>query len=226
MPQIEKPVIAPLASSPDVYEPAEDSEMLAERVAADARVRDAVLEIGTGSGVQAITAALKPSVKSVVATDVNREALKLAAENARANGAASKIVFVESDLFARIPKKKFDCVLFNPPYLPTAENEKIDGVANAAFDGGGARGRRVTQRFLMDVKKFLKPNGVVLLVQSSLNDYGKTLREFARLGFKAEVVASRRFFFEEIVVIKAVLKTGKKLKPLRQRRRVLKARTR
>jgi release factor glutamine methyltransferase len=194
-----------LKSSPDVYEPSDDSELLAECV--EKLASGSVLEIGAGSGLQAIVAALKPGVTQVTATDVSPEALRLARENARANGvAAGKIRFVESDLFARVPKPRggFDCVIFNPPYLPTARDEKIKGVINSAFDGGGAAGRRVTQRFLRGVRRFLKPGGVVLLVQSSLSDYEKTIAQLKKMGFEASVAASRRFFFEEIVVVKAV----------------------
>ncbi len=201
-----------LGNSPSVYEPAEDSEMLAEIVAREALARGFVLDVGTGSGLQAITAALKPSVKSVVATDVNREALKLAHKNAAANGAgvAKKIRFVESDLFARVrkPHGGFDCVVFNPPYLPASAEEKIPGFIGKAFDGGGARGRRVTERFLKGVKRFLKTGGVVLLVQSSLSGYPKTVRALESKDFDCEIAARRRFFFEEIVVVKAVLKAG------------------
>ncbi|MFH0973178.1 MAG: HemK2/MTQ2 family protein methyltransferase [Candidatus Micrarchaeota archaeon] len=196
-----------LGFSPSVYEPAEDSELLAEAVASDAGVRGVVLDVGTGSGLQAIVAARKRGVARVVATDVNPEALKLASENAAANGVAGKIVFIESDLFERVPHKKFDCVVFNPPYLPTAKKEKVRGTLNAAFDGGGAKGRRVTDRFLRGVKRFLAPNGVLLLVQSSLSDYRATIGFLERAGFRTRVAASRRFFFEEIVVLRGVLKT-------------------
>jgi release factor glutamine methyltransferase len=194
-----------LASSPSVYEPSDDSELLAEVVEREAK--GCVLDVGTGSGVQAIAAALKPRVTQVTATDVNPAALKLAATNAKANGAASKIRFIESDLFARVPRgASFDCVVFNPPYLPTARGEKVKGKLNSAFDGGGARGRRVTERFLrgLALGRFLKPGGVVLLVQSSLSGFGKTIEQLEKLGFSARVAASRHFFFEEIVVLRGV----------------------
>ena len=195
-----------LRASPGVYEPAEDSELLAEQVARDAGVRGIVLDVGTGSGLQAIVAARKRGVARVVATDVNAEALKLAAENAAANDVGKKIIFVESDLFARVPHKKFNCIIFNSPYLPTAKKERVRGALNAAFDGGGAKGRRVTDRFLREVKRFIAPNGVLLLVQSSLSDYEKTMSFLEHAGFQTRVAASRRFFFEEIVVLRGVLK--------------------
>ena len=57
----------------EVYRPAEDSHLLSKHV--NRLVHGEVLDMGTGSGIQAITAALKQEVESVVAVDINPKAL-------------------------------------------------------------------------------------------------------------------------------------------------------
>src|SRR3989338_9032417 len=77
-----------------VYEPAEDSQLLASAV--EKYASGSVLDMGAGSGIQAITAAKKTGVKSVVAADVNDDALKHAAAAAEKEKVASRIAFVKS----------------------------------------------------------------------------------------------------------------------------------
>ncbi|HPX77561.1 MAG TPA: methyltransferase, partial [Methanobacterium sp.] len=66
-------------------------------------------------------------------------------------------------------------------------------------------GRKVIDRFLAQVKNHLNPGGKVQMVQSSLSDNEKTLKKFEELGFKASITAQEKGFFEEMVVITAVL---------------------
>jgi methylase of polypeptide subunit release factors len=79
-----------------VYTPREDSYLLAEAV--NGLVEGIVLDMGTGSGIQAITAALKPQVTEVVAVDINPLALELAERNALKSGVREKIRLVKSSL--------------------------------------------------------------------------------------------------------------------------------
>jgi len=192
-----------------VYAPKEDSLLLAFAVRSLARGK--VLDLGTGSGIQAIAAAQKPLVTAVVATDINPEALGAAEANAVAAGVVGKIAFIESDLFSSLAVEKFDCICFNPPYLPTADDEHVSGSLDAAFDGG-PDGRRLTDAFISQVKAFLAPKGIVLLVSSSLadsagegNGNAETLAKLEAQGFKCEILVSQKFFFEELVIISAAL---------------------
>jgi release factor glutamine methyltransferase len=192
-----------------VYAPREDSLLLAFAVRSLARGR--VLDIGTGSGIASIAAAQKPVVVSVTAVDVNPDALECAQANAEALGVDGKIVFLESDLFSALGGEKFDCICFNPPYLPTSEEEHVKGGLDAAFDGG-PDGRRVTDAFIPQAKAHLNAGGIVLLVSSSLadsagegNGNAETLGKLEAEGFKCEILVSQKFSFEELAVISAVL---------------------
>lgn len=185
---------------PEVYAPAEDSFLLADNL--DITRIDQVLEIGTGTGFIAIAASKKAG--KVIATDINDNAINCAIKNAVTNKAYN-IELRKGYLFEPVDGEKFDVILFNAPYLPTSEDEKLDEELNAAFDGG-LKGRDIIDRFIEQVKDYLNEEGRVQLVQSSLADNEKTLSKLKDLGFDAEITASQKCFFEEIVVITGKLK--------------------
>jgi release factor glutamine methyltransferase len=182
---------------PEVYDPAEDTVLLAENLEVDRN--DTVLELGVGSGYVSLRAAQK--AKFVVGIDINVHAVRLAKCNAKLNNIGN-IDFVLGDLFGPIGKS-FSLILINPPYLPDTgniERRPIDLSWN-----GGIDGRSVIDRFLEDVDRYLQPTGRLLMVQSSASGYDKTMERFAALGFKVRKVAEKRFFFEKICVLEATV---------------------
>ena len=94
-----------------IYKPREDSELLAKYVKKYAFGN--ILDMGTGSGIQALTAAKNKKVRSVLAADIQEEVIDYNKENIK----NKKIKFIVSDLFSNI-KGKFETIIFNPPYLP------------------------------------------------------------------------------------------------------------
>ena len=182
---------------PEVYEPAEDTFLFAENL--DIQRKDEVLEIGTGTGLIAVYAAQR--TRKVVATDINEHAVKCALKNTITNRTYN-IELRKGNLFEPVEGEKFDIILFNTPYLPTSSDEKLNEELNTAFDGG-LEGRDTIDQFIEQVKDYLNDGGRVQLVQSSLADNEKTLSKLTELGFEAEITASKKCFFEEIVVITA-----------------------
>jgi release factor glutamine methyltransferase len=180
---------------PQVYEPAEDSYLLAENL--ELNRRDEVLEIGTGTGIIAVCAARK--VARVVATDINPHAIQCTTKNLIANRAFN-VELREGNLFEPVLDEKFDLILFNTPYLPTEEDEMPDDDLNAAWDGG-INGREVIDGFLDGLCQHIREGGRVQLVQSSLSDMEKTIGRLEEMGFHAWVSARKKCFFEDIVVI-------------------------
>ena len=79
-----------------------------------------ILDIGTGSGCLAITAARLYPAAQVTAVDISQEALDVARENARRLGAAN-VVFQEMDFLQATPEGKYDAILCNPPYVAADE---------------------------------------------------------------------------------------------------------
>ena len=181
-----------------VYEPAEDTFLLAENL--KVKKTDKVLEIGTGTGIIAIITS--KITERVVAVDINKHAVECAKMNSNINH--SNIDVRLGDLFDSIKDEKFDTILFNTPYLPTNEDERVDDELEAAWDGG-VDGRVVINRFIEEVSGHLNPGGRVQLVQSSLSNVEQTVGRLMEKGFDVSITASERFFFEEVVVLTATL---------------------
>ena len=126
------------------------------------------LDFGTGSGCLAIAVAAKSPGAKIFALDVSAAALALARQNAVANQATSRIEFVESDGFAALPSdSRFDLIVSNPPYIPTAEIETLepevrDYDPRSALDGG-TDGLDFYRRLAVEAGKFLKPAGKIML---------------------------------------------------------------
>ena len=172
-----------------VYQPEADTFLLLEAAQDEARAGDRVLEIGTGSG--RIACALLRTC-DVVATDINPHA----AFCARNPG----LDVVRCDLFSGI-RGRFDLVLFNPPYLPTLAEERIDDWLEYALDGG-ATGRDTITQFAASVSGVLAPGGRILLLISSLTGLPEVRDLFAGHGFTADVVRQHAVEDEELFVLR------------------------
>jgi release factor glutamine methyltransferase len=178
-------IITPL---PGVFHPRSDTWLLAEVVRRQDAVRGAdVLELGTGSGAIAVSAA-KAGASRVTVVDVSRRALATAWLNARINGV--RVVPRHGDLFAPVQGERFDIVVSNPPYLPS-RRIPTRGAARA-WEGGGADGRGILERICANVASHLKPGGSVLLVHSSVNGVSRTLDALEAAGLRACVVERER----------------------------------
>ena len=186
-----------LNTDDNVYNPAEDSYLLADNL--EIREGQSVLEIGTGSGIVAMYASRLTD--RITVTDINFDACELARRNFMDNG-IENIEILFGNLFEPVKERKFDVILFNTPYLPTEDDDVIDDTINYAFDGG-VNGRKVIDLFLNEVGNHLNDGGIVQLIQSSLSGNQETLTMLDELGFIAEIKASEHFFFEDITLINA-----------------------
>jgi release factor glutamine methyltransferase len=176
-----------------VYQPEADTFLLLSAAKAEVKPGDRVLEVGTGSG--RIAAALVQDC-DIVATDINPHATFCA----RKEG----LDVVRCDLFSGL-RGRFDLVLFNPPYLPTQAEEKIDDWLEYALDGG-ANGRKVIERFAASVGGVLAPGGRILILVSSLTGLSDVVELFAGCGFSAGVVRQQTVEDEELFVLRIVQK--------------------
>ena len=175
-----------------VYEPAEDSFLLADSAVSHARDGMCILEVGTGTGF--VSAVLKANFNvEIVSTDIS----PYAARCARSNG----IEVIRTDMFSGLKSGPiFDMIIFNPPYLPTSDEEKVSGWLNYAFDGG-MDGRVVVERFVDEAGKYLARNGLILLLVSSLTGIEHVKTKMESVGFYVSIVGRTRCFYEELVVL-------------------------
>lgn len=192
-----------LKNHPKVYEPAEDSFFLAENIKPPPKGR--VLDVGTGSGILALFAAETASY--VLGVDVNPHAVNLAKENAEING-IKNAEFRVGDLFSCIKSDEvFDVIIFNPPYLPVKESDALGKAWS-----GGAKGMEVIRRFISSASKHLKKEGTIFLLASSLNDINEIKKLFSEEGLSCSIVARKRLFFEELMVLRCSFAVFNRLK--------------
>lgn len=165
-----------------IYEPREDSFLLQKYVKKYAKGK--VLDMGTGSGIQAETA-LK-NTKEVLAVDINQECVDFVKKKG--------INCIQSDLFQNI-KGKFDLIIFNPPYLPEDKREPED---SKLMTTGGKKGYEILEKFLKETKNYLEENGRILTIISTLT--GDVENLFNKEGYKFRLLETQKLFFEELKV--------------------------
>lgn len=149
--------------------PRQDTETLVELVLQEQHGREKkLLDLCTGSGCIAISLAVKGGYKSVTATDLSEEALKVAERNAKTH--QKTIIFRQGDLFTALPQSEagtFDIITSNPPYIPTAviatlEPEVRDHEPMMALDGT-EDGLKFYRQIAKKAGTWLKPGGVIYL---------------------------------------------------------------
>jgi release factor glutamine methyltransferase len=130
------------AVDPRVLIPRPETELLVETALRSiaAIERPAVLDVGTGAGAIAITLALERPDARVCATDVSEEALAVARANAHRLG-ADRVALRQGDLIDPFAAERFDLVVSNPPYVPSAEIDTLAAEVRLhepriALDGG------------------------------------------------------------------------------------------
>ena len=171
-----------------IYWPAEDSYLLQKYVMK--HVAGLVLDMGVGSGIQAIAAASKKLVKFVIAVDIDPTVLDFAKQRAAEEGVSEKIEFRLSNLYQNV-HESFDWIIFNPPYLASEP-----GVIDPTWDGGKS-GSEILNRFLLESKGHLNQGGAILLVYSSETEVVTT-----GAGYNWEILEEVNAFFEKIFCAK------------------------
>jgi release factor glutamine methyltransferase len=174
-----------------VYEPAEDSFLIKKEV--ERLAKGDVLEIGTGSGILAEAASKSKKVKSVVAVDIKKEAIEYCIDHVK----DKKITFIVSDLFSKVPKQKFDTIIFNPPYLPAEKGESWDIATEVS---GGKHGYELTERFIAEVNDYLDTDGIVLLLFSTLTGKFRVDQFIKDALMQHKELSMQKISFEQLFV--------------------------
>lgn len=153
-----------------------------------------VVEIGTGSGVIALAAA-RAGAASVVAIDINPNAARAAADNARRNGFGDRVFGLCSNLMTAVaPGPKFDLILSSPPSFAGEPRD----LADRAWHAGP--GYRDILALFEQARERLAPGGAFYILLSSDSDLGLLGELMQRAGFRARLAVERSILIESLVL--------------------------
>jgi release factor glutamine methyltransferase len=156
------------------------SHLLGECVLEEVRETDRVLDMGTGSGVNAILAASKS--KDVLAVDINPDALESARRNAELNGVADRVTVCESDVFEHVDGV-FDLIVFDPPFRWFKPRDMAErATTDEAY--------RALTAFFEQVDGHLAPDGRVLVFFGSTGDVDYLHHLIDAAGFSRDQLRS------------------------------------
>jgi release factor glutamine methyltransferase len=157
------------------------SNLLGQAVLADVRENDRVLDMGTGSGVNAILAA--SNATDVVAVDINPHAVAAARRNAERNGVADRVEVRQSDVFSAVDGT-FDLIVFDPPFRWFAPRDLLEvAMTDENYQAMTA--------FFRNAKQYLAPNGRMLIFFGTSGDLGYLKQLADEEGFTTQVVAQQ-----------------------------------
>lgn len=149
---------------PDVFSPADSRSSLAHLDLIDFPVGGSFLEIGSGTGVIAISAALA-GCAAVTATDLSPAAVQNTKLNAERFGVADRLTCMESDVFDALPASaKFDVIYWHSSNVWAPPSLDVDNVHVLAYVDPGYAAH---QKFLRDAPGHVTPGGRILLAVSS-----------------------------------------------------------
>lgn len=206
-----------------VYEPAEDTFALLDALEQDAdQIRNQdprlIVEIGCGSGcVSAFMANLLKSQTrgdssaAFLCTDINPLALDATLETAQRNEMSNVLSVLQMNALDGLMqrcKSNIDVLLFNPPYVPTFEEEEQMAQMKASIEGswaGGSLGRRLLDELLPQLPHLLAPNGGILyFVAIKQNQPEQLVEQLSSYGLHASICLSRRAGREHLFIIRAI----------------------
>ena len=167
----------------DEYPPSEDTFFMADYVEREKGY--SALDVGSGSGY--LTRLLNSNFSFVVGTDINFHVLKdqtYKTSNLICCNGADAINY------------EFDLIVCNLPYLAT------DEILDIATDGG-LEGFEIPKKILDSVYDKMKLDGKFIFVTSSLSNYQKLIEYSEKLGLKSKVIARKKLFFEELILVES-----------------------
>ena len=172
-------------SNNEPYAPAEDTYFLEDHLVNE-KGKNA-LDIGTGTGY--LTRTLSQNFSQVIGTDIDFDSL--INQNKKIK---NRICCDAADAL----NCKFDLIVCNMPYLQSDEisDRKVDG---------GKEGVEVPLKIIKSAVNCLSDSGKMLFVTSSLANYEKLMDESEKLGLDLKIVAKKKLFFEELIIVEAKL---------------------
>ena len=168
----------------DEYPPSEDTFFIVDNI--ENEKGNSALDVGSGSGY--LTKLLSDNFSYVVGTDINFDVLKNQTYKTK-----NLVCCNGSDAL----KIKFDFIVCNLPYLATTE------IIDIATDGG-EEGFEIPKKIFDSVIPNMAEAGKFVFVTSSLSNYQKLIDYVEKLGMKTRIIAKKKLFFEELILVEAV----------------------
>jgi len=177
--------------APGVLIPRHDTETLVEEAIKRCSAGAAILDIGVGSGCIAVALAKFCPVVRIFGVDFSVKALELARRNARCHGVT--VSLLQGSLFEPLAGRKFNLIVSNPPYIPTADiaglqPEVRDYEPREALDGG-ADGLDYYRRIIPAAPDHLLPDGWLLL-EVGIGEVPDVLEIFSTTGMFDELFSA------------------------------------
>ncbi|WP_417383003.1 peptide chain release factor N(5)-glutamine methyltransferase [Gimesia sp.] len=154
----------------NVLVPRPDTETLVMELVDEAQklTNPFILDLCTGSGCIAISAAANCPNAKFLATDISEPALAIAQKNAESNDLSNQVDFLLSDCFEQITSGTlFDVIVSNPPYIPDAEIEQLEKDVRQHEPrlalSGGKDGLDFYRKIIQQAGGYLKDNGLLML---------------------------------------------------------------
>jgi release factor glutamine methyltransferase len=171
--------------TPDVLVPRPETELLVEEAVSWLEAnpsRRKMVDVGTGSGIIAISLADRFADLQVTAIDISAPALLVAQENAQLHGLNDRITFKNNDLLSGV-EDHFDLITANLPYIPSRTLQTLSVLKHEprlALDGG-EMGLDLIERLLKQAVNCIQPRGLILLeIEAS---QGQSAPELAKQVF-------------------------------------------
>jgi len=189
--------------TPAVLVPRPETEKLVEVALEEAKQLKGprVADIGVGSGAIAVCLAKFLPEARVFGTDLSKEAIEVAEENAQARGVADRCEFFVGDLFGPLEGHSFDIIVSNPPYIKTAEITKLqpeikDFEPRSALDGG-EDGLKFFKEIIAAAPPYLKTGGYLILEvgagqDTEVSEMIKSSRKFEEPGSYKDLSGIKR----------------------------------
>ena len=166
------------------YPPSEDTFFIVDNI--ENEKGTFALDVGSGSGY--LTKLLSKNFSFVVGTDINFNVLKNQTYKTK------NIVCCNGSDALKI---KFDFIICNLPYLAT------DTIIDIATDGG-EEGFEIPKKIFDSVINNMAENGKFIFITSSLSNYQKLIEYAQKLGLKTRIMAKKKLFFEELILVETI----------------------
>jgi release factor glutamine methyltransferase len=167
----------------DEYPPSEDTFFVVDNIKKEQG--NFALDVGSGSGY--LTKLLSENFSFVVGTDINFGVL-----TSQTYKTDNLVCCNGSDAL----KIKFDFIVCNLPYLAT------DEILDVSTDGG-IEGFEVPKKIFDSVIENMTKNAKFIFVTSSLSNYQKLIDYAQKLGLKTRIIAKKKLFFEELILVES-----------------------